>query len=461
MMLKVLILAAGKGTRMKSEKPKVLFEVAGRPMIDYVIDAAGSLSPDEIIVITGNKAETVEKHLQDHPLKDKIRFVLQKEQNGTGHAVMCAKEFLNYDGKVLILCGDMPLIKPETLEKFYSQSQSNVSLITVKVKNPEGYGRIVRGADKKIIKIVEEKDASEKEKLISEINTGIYLIYAKELLNRLKTMKNNNAQNEYYLTDIVKKGADIFAGENEEEFIGINNKIELAKASKIIWEERCRNHMMQGVEILDMTNCYIDKDVKIGKDTIIYPNVTIKGSSAIGKNCIIYPGCRIENSTVSDKCEIKDNTLIEDSFVGENCSVGPMAHLRPKTKLLGNNKIGNFVETKKAEIGTGSKASHLTYLGDCKIGKDVNIGCGTITCNYDGISKHETVIGDNVFVGSDVQFVAPVKIGSGSLVGAGSTITIDVPEGALAITRAEQKNIEGWVKKWTEKKKKEAEKCAE
>lgn len=460
-MLKVLILAAGKGTRMKSEKPKVLFEVAGRPMIDYAIDAAGSLNPEEIIVIIGNKAEIVEKHLQAHPLRHKIRFALQKEQNGTGHAVICAKDFLNYDGKTLVLCGDMPLIKHETLQKFYLDSKGKISVVTVNLNNPAGYGRIIRGADKKIINIVEEKDASEKEKSIKEINTGLYLCDTKELLNRLKTIKNNNAQGEYYLTEIVNNGAEIFECKDETEFIGINNKIELAKASKIIWKNRCKNFMMEGVEILDHSNCYIDNDVKIGKDTIIYPNVFLKGNTVIGENCIIYPGCRIENSSISTDCEIKDNTLIEDSFVGDSCIVGPMAHLRPKTKLFGNNKIGNFVETKKAEIGIGSKASHLTYLGDCKIGNNVNIGCGTITCNYDGISKHETIIGDNVFVGSDVQFVAPVKIGSKSLVGAGSTITKDVPEGALAITRTEQKNIEGWVEKWTEKKKKEAEKCAE
>ena len=460
-MLKVLILAAGKGTRMKSEKSKVLFEVAGKPMIDYVVDTANSLNPENIIVVVGNQAEMVKKHLQLHPSKDKIRFVLQKEQKGTGHAVLCAEEFLNYEGKVLILCGDMPLIKRETLKKFLESVTDSITVITVKLDNPTGYGRIVRGPDKKIIKIVEEKDASEKEKSIKEINTGVYLCDTKELLARLKTVKNNNAQGEYYLTDIANEGAEVFEWKDETEFIGINNKIELAKASKILWENRCRYFMAEGVEILDPSNCYIDEDVKIGKETIIYPNVFLKGNTIIGENCLIYPGCRIENSTISDDCEIKDNTLIEDSFVGNSCIVGPMAHLRPKTKLLGNNKIGNFVETKKAEIGIGSKASHLTYLGDCKIGNNVNIGCGTITCNYDGISKHETIIGDNVFVGSDVQFVAPVKIGSKSLVGAGSTITKDVPEGALAITRAEQKNIEGWVERWHEKKRKEAEKCVE
>lgn len=460
-MLKVLILAAGKGTRMKSEKPKVLFEVAGKPMIDYVVGTANSLNPEEIIVVVGNQAEVVKQHLQLHPSNGKIKFVLQKEQKGTGHAVLCAEEFLNYEGEVLILCGDMPLIKSETLKNFFENAKDPVSVITVRLHNPTGYGRIVRGPDRRIIKIVEEKDASEKEKSIKEINTGVYLCNTKELLTRLKNIKNNNAQGEYYLTDIANEGAEIFESKDETEFIGINNKTELAKASKILWENRCRYFMEEGVEILDPSNCYIDEDVKIGKETIIYPNVFLKGNTIIGENCVIYPGCRIENSTISTNCEIKDNTLIEDSFVGDNCSVGPMAHLRPKTKLLGNNKIGNFVETKNAEIGIGSKASHLTYLGDCKIGKDVNIGCGTITCNYDGISKHETIIGDNVFVGSDVQFVAPVKIGSGSLIGAGSTITEDVPGGALAITRAEQKNIEGWVEKWTEKKRKEAERCAE
>lgn len=450
MKLKVIILAAGKGTRMRSEKPKVLFKVAGKPMIDYVIKVAEALSK-EIVVVVGNQSEKVVEYLNG---KD-ILFIEQQVQKGTGHAVMCAKDtFKDFDGKVLILCGDMPLITYDTLKKFIENSMgSELSFISVKTDNPTGYGRVVRGADKKVLKIVEEKDANENEKKISEINTGIYLVDAKVLNGRLSSLSDQNAQNEYYLTDIIRSGADVFLAEDEKEFIGINDKFQLSVASKILYKNRAISHMKNGVEIIDFENCYIDEDVSIGIDTVIYPNVYIQGSSTIGKNCTIYPGVRIIDSVIEDGCEIKDNCLITNSFIGKNSVIGPMAHLRPETFLSGYNKIGNFVETKKAKIGENSKASHLTYLGDCEIGKDVNVGCGTITCNYDGISKHKTFVGNSVFIGSDVQFVAPVSIGDGALIGAGSTITKDVPPGALAIARAEQKNIEGWVEKWLNKKK--------
>lgn len=450
MKLKVIILAAGKGTRMRSEKPKVLFKVAGKPMIDYVIKVAEALSK-EIVVVVGNQSEKVVEHLNG---KD-ILFIEQQVQKGTGHAVMCAKDtFKDFDGKVLILCGDMPLITYDTLKKFIENSMgSELSFISVKTDNPTGYGRVVRGADKKVLKIVEEKDANENEKKISEINTGIYLVDAKVLNERLSSLSDQNAQNEYYLTDIIRSGADVFLAEDEKEFIGINDKFQLSVASKILYKNRAISHMKNGVEIIDFENCYIDEDVSIGIDTVIYPNVYIQGSTTIGKNCTIYPGVRIVDSVIEDGCEIKDNCLVTNSFIGKNSVIGPMAHLRPETFLSGYNKIGNFVETKKAKIGENSKASHLTYLGDCEIGKDVNVGCGTITCNYDGISKHKTFVGNSVFIGSDVQFVAPVSIGDGALIGAGSTITKDVPPGALAIARAEQKNIEGWVEKWLNKKK--------
>ncbi|MBC7196012.1 bifunctional UDP-N-acetylglucosamine diphosphorylase/glucosamine-1-phosphate N-acetyltransferase GlmU [Deferribacteraceae bacterium V6Fe1] len=450
MSLKVVILAAGKGTRMKSEKPKVLFEVAGKPMIDYVVDEAKKLNPEEIVVIVGNQSELVRAHLKDKG----VVFVEQTEQKGTGHALMCARDKI--EGKeqnILVLCGDMPLVKHETLVKFIDSAKgSKVSFISVKVQNPTGYGRVIRGADKKVLKIVEEKDSNDNEKKVNEINTGVYLVNSKILLERLSMLTNENAQGEYYLTDIVKSGADVYMADDEQEFIGINDKYQLSVASKVIWKRMAIEHMKNGVQILDFENCYIDEDVKIGIDTVIYPNVYLFGKTEIGLRCKIYPGVHIVDSVIEDDVEIKDNSFITESFVGAKSSVGPMAQLRPGTKLLGENKIGNFVETKKALIGKGSKASHLTYLGDCEIGENVNVGCGTITCNYDGISKHKTIIGDNVFVGSDVQFVAPVKIGSNSLIGAGSTITKDVPDGALAVTRAEQKNIEGWVEKWRAKK---------
>jgi len=445
MKVMALILAAGKGTRMKSDMPKVLFEAGGSPMVDYVVDAAKAVGATDINVVIGNGAELVREHLGVD-----VKYSLQSTQRGTGDAVMAASEDIEkFDGKVLILCGDMPLIKSETLVKFIEESaDKDVSFISVKVKKPTGYGRVVRGIDDSVLKIVEEKDASDEDKRINEINTGIYLCDSKVLLERLKKIDNNNAQGEYYLTDIVAEGASAFLAKDEDEFIGVNNRSHLAQASKMLWAERAEMHMANGVSVLDPATLYCDKDVTIEADATIYPNVFLQSGTVICKGAVVYPGCRIKNSEIAEDCEIKDNCLITDSYVGAKSAVGPMAQLRPGSKLLGENKIGNFVETKKAEMGFGSKASHLTYLGDAEIGKDVNIGCGTITCNYDGINKYKTIIGDGVFVGSDVQLVAPVTVGEGALLAAGSTITKDVPADALGITRASQKNLAGWVSKW-------------
>ncbi|BAI81397.1 N-acetylglucosamine biosynthesis bifunctional enzyme [Deferribacter desulfuricans SSM1] len=450
-----IILAAGKGTRMKSKKEKVLHKVAGKPMIDYVIDTAKNVS-NKIIVVVNNEQQELISHLQNK----NIDFAFQENQLGTGDAVKAAvKTISEYNGKVLILCGDMPLVEAETLKEFIDKGKENkVSLISTFMDDPTGYGRIIRDGKKDFLKIVEEKDANELEKKINEINTGIYLVDFQYLKAALEKLNNNNAQGEYYLTDIVEPGSFVFPVEESEQFIGINDRIALTHASKIIYRKRALNFMKNGVTIIDPETCYIDENVKIENDVTIYPNVYLEGNTTIEEGCTIYPGVRIIDSIIKQNCTIKDNTLIEESNVGENSTIGPMAHLRPGSILEGDNKIGNFVETKKITFGKGSKASHLTYLGDAEIGKNVNVGCGTITCNYDGFSKHKTVIGDDVFVGSDVQFVAPVKIGKGALIAAGSTITKDVPEDALAITRAEQKNIEGWVPKWKAKKSKKQEK---
>ncbi len=449
MNLMVLILAAGKGTRMKSDTPKVLFKAAGKPMVDYVADAASELGAGRINVVIGNGAELVQKHLAG-----KVEFSVQTQQRGTGDAVMAAADSINsFDGKVLILCGDMPLVKPETLKSFIDEAEKHpVAFMSVKVKNPFGYGRVIRSIDGSVIKIVEEKDATEDEKREDEINTGIYLCDSKELMTRLVDIDCNNAQGEYYLTDIVKKGAYAHLCKDETEFLGVNNRVQLAEASRVLWDRLAEKHMMNGVSLLDPKTFYCDGTVEIENDVTIYPNVFLEGDTKIGRGSVIYSGTRIKDSVVAENCEIKENCLITESHVGAESHIGPMAHLRPGSVLEGENKVGNFVELKKAKMGIGSKSSHLTYLGDAEIGKDVNIGCGTITCNYDGYSKYKTIIEDGVFVGSDVQLVAPVKVGKGALIAAGSTITKDVPSDALGITRAKQQNMEGWVSAWKKKK---------
>lgn len=444
MAAKALILAAGKGTRMRSNTPKVIFDVAGKPMINYIVNTAEKVCSDKSVLVVGNESGEIRQNL----VNCNVDFAVQDKQKGTADAVMAAKDFIeNYKGKILVLCGDMPLITAETLKDFVANSSAPVNFISVKVKSPKGYGRVVRGADGCVLKITEEKDADDHEKKINEINTGIYLVDSGELLRRLRNVNDNNAQKEYYLTDIIKEGAEVYQAEDEEEFLGINDRAALARAARLMWLRRAEAFMQRGVSIIDPYNFYCDEDVEIMQDAEIYPNVTLKGKTSIGSNTEIHQGCKISDSNIENDCIIKDNCFINESVVGEHSSIGPMAHLRPGSKLHGYNKIGNFVEVKKSEIYENAQASHLSYIGDAYVGKNVNIGCGTITCNYDGIKKHRTVINDNVFVGSDVQFVAPVEIGQGSLIAAGSTITKDVPEESLGISRSDQINKEGWVKK--------------
>ncbi len=453
-MLSVVILAAGKGTRMKSSKSKVLFDVAGKPMINYVVDIAKSLSPNKIITVVGNDAENVTNHLAG----ENITFVTQANQLGTADAVKCAVPHIADDEKVLILCGDMPFMDSAVIKQFIEKSKSLVNVVSVTIENPTGYGRIVRSSTGGVMKIVEEKDADKYIKRIKEVNTGVYLVDGAYLKKAINLISNNNAQNEYYFTDIVTGDAAVFMAERAEEFAGINDRLQLANTAKLMWRKRAEEFMKNGVSILDADTFYADSDVEIAEDVTIYPNVTLQKGTTIGTGSTIMSGTRIVSSVIGENSTIKDNCLIDNAKVGNDCAVGPCAHLRPKSVLMGNNKIGNFVELKNTTMGYRSQASHLTYLGDAILGENVNIGCGTITCNYDGYNKHTTTIGNNVFVGSDVQLVAPVTVGDGAMIAAGTTVTDAVESDALAMARVKQTNMAGMAKKLNERNKAKKEK---
>jgi bifunctional UDP-N-acetylglucosamine pyrophosphorylase / glucosamine-1-phosphate N-acetyltransferase len=440
-----LILAAGKGTRMKSELCKVLHQVAGKPMISYVLEAVGSCGFDKMVLVLGHQAESVKESVS-FPSLD---YAVQEPQLGTGHAVLSARHlFDEYPGNVLVLCGDTPLIQPTTIKRFvefHEETKSRLSLITARPLNPHGYGRIIRNESGRVIQIVEERDASDSQRLIDEVNTGIYMVERALLFSLLEKIKANNSQQEYYLTDIVTEAIKISEPVNAyllddfQEALGINTRAELAAASTIIWNKTRRNLMESGVTLLDPCATYVAPDVTIGRDTVIHPGTNISGATRIGANCLIESGVYIIDSQLGDGVKVLQGSRLVGAVVNEGTSVGPMAHIRPGTVIGRDARIGNFVEVKKTVVGDGTKASHLTYLGDSVIGKKVNIGCGTITCNYDGKKKHPTIIGDGCFVGSDVQFVAPVEIGEGSVIGAGSTITHNVPPRSLAVSRSKQR----------------------
>jgi bifunctional UDP-N-acetylglucosamine pyrophosphorylase / glucosamine-1-phosphate N-acetyltransferase len=446
-----IILAAGKGTRMKSGLLKVMHSLGGYPMISWPVRAALAVGSASTVIVIGYQGDKVREYFAG--ARD-ISFAMQAEQLGTGHAVACAAPYLMGSAdQVLVLCGDVPLIRSATLQAMLSSheaSQATLTVLTARLENPHGYGRVVKGSEGGVLRIVEEKDATAEEKDIDEVNTGIYCVEAKFLFDSVLGLENDNVQGEYYLTDIVKKGADegklcqSFALTDVEEVMGVNDRVQLAAAGKILRRRINEKLMLSGVTIIDPETAYIEDGVEVGMDTLIHPNVHISGPSSIGTDCVIEPsvvirGCRIGNGVI-----VKAGTVMSDSILHDSVTVGPMAHLRPGSELKDHVKIGNFVETKKVVMGEGSKASHLTYLGDAAIGTNVNIGCGTITCNYDGVKKHRTIIEDDVFVGSDVQFVAPVTIGRNSLVAAGTTVTRDVPPDSLAIARTQQVNKEGW-----------------
>ncbi len=450
-MLMSIVLAAGAGTRMKSKLPKVLHKVGGLSMVEHVIDVVEEIDSKKNIVVVGHGAETVKEEIKHR----KVEFVLQEKQLGTGHAVMQAERFIPDKGTVIVLYGDTPLIKTESIEAFienHIKKDLAASILTTKIDNPTGYGRILRDNSGEVVGIVEEKDANEEEKRINEINSGIYCFKAEYLKNALSKLDNNNNQGEYYLTDIIgilkNEGKRIgsYILEDHTEIMGVNSRVQLAEAEKIMQERILINLMNNGVTIIDPNNTYVHKNVKIMRDTIIYPGTYLAGDTEIGEDCIIGPNTRIENSIIKNNVEIRNSTILESS-VDDDTKIGPYAYLRPNSNIGKKVKIGDFVEVKNSTIGDNSKASHLSYIGDGVVGENVNIGCGVVFVNYDGSKKHKTIVEDNAFVGCNVNLVAPVTVKENSYVAAGSTITKEVPEESLAVARSKQRNIEGWVKK--------------
>lgn len=449
MKLKTLILAAGKGTRMKSELPKVIHEVNGIPMISKIIKVLEILKPEENILILGHKKEEVLKVVGEN-----ADYVVQTEQLGTGHAVLQAKDKLkDYDGDVMVLCGDTPLLREETLEelyKFHKETDSVTTILTSIYDNPFGYGRIVK--ENRLVKaIVEEKEADDKTKKIKEVNAGVYCFKGRELFDALSKITNNNEKGEYYLTDVIGiqvgegKKVQSFVLNDNIEILGVNSKVELAQASKVLRDRKNIELMEKGAILIDPSAVYAEEDIKVGRDTVIYPGAVLQGKTVIGENCQILGTTRIIDSTLGDNIKV-ESSVIEESILEEGVTVGPFAHLRPKSHLKEKVHIGNFVEVKKSTLEKGVKAGHLTYLGDAQIGEDTNIGAGTITCNYDGKNKFKTVVGKNSFIGSDSMLVAPVVIGENALVGAGSVITKDVPDNSLAVSRSKQIIKNDWRK---------------
>jgi bifunctional UDP-N-acetylglucosamine pyrophosphorylase/glucosamine-1-phosphate N-acetyltransferase len=448
--LDIVILAAGLGTRMKSDIIKILHHAAGRPIIEYVLDVAAAISPRPPIMVIGHQREAVQQ-----AVGDRARYAVQEPQLGTGHAVLQAQALCS-EQRVLILSGDVPLTRPETLAKLladHTGSGNALTLLTMQVEGENPYGRIVRDADHSVARIVEVRDATAAEKAIGEVNAGIYVFDREHLFANLEKLSTNNAQGEYYLTDLVGmlRGAGHRVGavmaEHWIEAIGVNSRAELAMVDTVIQQRVVAQLMEQGVTFRNPNTVVIDSTVSIDRDTVIYPFVTLEGKTRIGARCVVEPGVHLINVTAGENVHLKTGTVAEDAVIEDDASVGPYAHLRPGTRLGRKVKVGNFVETKKAVFGEGAKASHLSYIGDADVGADVNIGAGTITCNYDGVNKHKTTIEDGVFIGSDTQLVAPVRIGKGAYVGAGSTITKDVPPDALALSRTPQRIIEGWAKK--------------
>lgn len=446
--IKTVILAAGQGTRMRSSKPKVLHKVAERALLHHVYDTSAELENNSIVIIYGHGGELVKNELQTL----NADWVEQKEQLGTGHAVQQAENFINDHDKVLILYGDVPLLKKTTIDKLLENvSQKSIGLLTVNLDDPTGYGRIVRDSDGKVLKIVEEKDTNQKEKLISEGNTGIIATPGDLLKQWLSKLENGNAQNEFYLTDIIEMavndGVEVKTNqpETQDEVLGVNDRTQLAHLERVYQLEQAEKLMVHGVALRDPARIDVRGEFsELGKDIEIDVNVIFEGINKIGNNVKIGANCILKDAQIGDGVEILANCIIDNAIVGEQSRIGPFARLRPFAELANEVHIGNFVEIKKATIAKGSKINHLSYIGDAEIGSKVNIGAGTITCNYDGVNKFKTVIEDGAFIGSDSQLIAPVTIGKGATIGAGSTITKDSPENQLTLSRAKQISVEGW-----------------
>ena len=448
-----MVLAAGQGTRMKSQWPKVLHKIAGRALIEHVLRAASAISPATTSVVIGHAAQMVRERLTGH---NELRFAVQEPQLGTAHALQQAEPLLaGRTGTVVLLSGDVPLLTARTLDalvRAHCGARAAATVVTAIVDRPFGYGRIVRSKGS-IVRIVEERDASPVQRKIKEINSGIYAFDLVPLFDALRDISSKNAQGEYYLTDLVavfrrrKLVVDTLLIDDPGEIRGINSRSELAEVSKLVTQKKNEELMAAGVTLIDPATTYIDVDVEIMADTVIHPGAIIEGRTRIGSGCEIQGYVRIVDSEIGDRATINNFCVISGSRVADGAVVGPFAHLRPGNVVGEGAKVGNFVELKKTTLGPKSKASHLSYLGDATVGANVNVGAGTITCNYDGTAKHQTIIEEGAFIGSDTQLIAPVTVGKGAYVAAGSSITEDVPPGSLGIARGRQTNVAGWVEK--------------
>ncbi|MBO0588073.1 bifunctional UDP-N-acetylglucosamine diphosphorylase/glucosamine-1-phosphate N-acetyltransferase GlmU [Sporosarcina sp. E16_8] len=446
-----VVLAAGQGTRMKSDLYKVLHPVCGKPMVEHVIDHIRGLGISRIVTIVGHGAETVEE-----TLGEKSEYALQQEQLGTAHAVQQAERLIgDLDGTTMVVCGDTPLIRSETMEALIAHHKATgakATILTAYADDPTGYGRIIRGENGQVLRNVEQKDATPEEQKVTEINTGTYCFDNRTLFETLKKVKNNNMQGEYYLPDVVgilqseSALVSAYVTGDFSETLGINDRVVLAEAECVMRRRIAEKHMRNGVTIINPENTYISAEAEIGRDTVLQPGTMIEGHTVIGNKCVIGPNSQIVNSVIGDRTTVHSSVVLS-SRIGSVTAIGPFAHIRPDSNLGDSVKIGNFVEVKKSTLGEGSKVSHLSYIGDAKIGSHVNVGCGTITVNYDGKNKHLTTIEDDAFIGCNSNLVAPVTVGKGAYVAAGSTITKSVPESSLAIARARQENKEGYANK--------------